>query len=178
MTDFYIQFDPTGTDESVTFGSGPDGTTAMQTNTANLCHLQIGQSSFNKFPVDLVGIKNFQCNLVDAGADAVATSYVTLSPRRVQTTISIKEECDTYVAGTSIDSKFPFLHALATVNGTTMAQEQTLFLEEWAAVVPPGALIYATAEATKRKINAATTLAEIATAASVNWAAVMATLHS
>ena len=172
----YISFDPTGANTSIQYGGGPVGVTAIQTSTPTWTHMQIPAAIANTYPVPLAAIQAFQCDLIDGGADAVAASLVTLSPRRVQTDMALKEECDTYVAATSAATNFPFLSALAAANGTTLAQEQVTFQAGWAELVPPGALINATAEAAKRKVAAATNLAEIAAAATINWPAVMATL--
>jgi hypothetical protein len=174
MTDYAIIYDTT-TGTQIGNYMGPDGTTAIQTLPPGATYMLVPVDLWVT-PVSIPAVQAHICTQIDAGADTAASSLITLSPRRVQTAIAIKEECDTYVAGTSTDSKFPFLSALATANGTTLAQEQTTFLTEYAAMVPPGALINATAEAAKRKVSAATNLAEIAQASQINWPAVMATL--
>ena len=144
-----------------------------QTLPSGQAYLLVPQSAWAT-PVSIPAVQSSVCVQIDASADAVAAQIVNLSPRRVQTSMAIKEECDLWTPTSTTPT--PFLSALAAANGTTVQAEKTLFDAEWAAIVPPGALINATAEAAKRKVSAATNLAEIAAAATIDWPAVMATL--
>ena len=174
MTEYAIFYNAT-TGAQIGNYSGPDGTASAQTLPPGAAIMLVPADAWTT-PVNIAVVQAAVCAQIDSGADTVSTSIINLSPRRVQTAMAIKEECDTYVAATSVATSFPFLSALATANGTTLAQEQATFLAEWAAIVPPGALINATAEAAKRRVMAATNLAEIAAASTIDWPAVMATL--
>jgi hypothetical protein len=166
MTEYWIVFDPTDADPSIHFGSSPnDGAASQQQPSNGLQALQIGADAYNRYPVALDAIKSFQCNLIETSADVFAANLITFSPRKVQTTAALKEEADTYTSA-SDPTKFPFLGFLAKASGTTIAQEQATFQEEWARFALPGAAINAASISTQRKILAATTLGGVYSAAS------------
>ena len=172
MSEFAITYDKSTGVQVGTFMC-QDGMSASQEMPPNTEYMAV-PSQLCANPCTMSAVQSYHCNLIDASADAVAAQIVNLSPRRVQTSMAIKEESDLWTPTSTAPT--PFLSALAAANGTTVQAEKTLFDANWAAIVPPGALINATAEAAKRKVSAATNLAEIAAAATINWSAVMATL--
>jgi len=173
MTEYALDYDAT-TGAQTGSGYGPDGTVANQPLPEGRARMLVSLAVYNSgFPADLALIKADKCAAIEASADAIAATIITLSPRKVQTAMAIKEESDRWITGSS-PTNFPFLAVLATANGTTIDQEKGFFDAAWAAAVPPGAKINAASIAAQRKINAAANLAEIATAASVDWNAVLA----
>ena len=172
MTDYAIIYDAT-TGAQIGNYMGMDGSAAHQALPSGAALMLVPVEAWTT-PVNIAVVQAAASVQIDAGADAVAAQIINLSPRRVQTAMAIKEESDLWTPTSTTPT--PFLSALAAANGTTILAEKTLFDDEWAAVVPAGALINATAEAAKRKVSAATNLAEIAAAATINWSAVMATL--
>jgi hypothetical protein len=173
MADYAIIYDVT-TGAQVGNYMGPDGTAAIQELPAGAAYMIVPVSAW-KTPVDLAMVKAAICEQIEAGADQVAASIITLSPRKVQTSMAIKEESDRWTTGAA-STDFPFLAALATANSTTIAQEKASFDASWAQAVPPGALINATSIAAQRRVMASTNLAEIAAASTIDWPTVMATL--
>ena len=173
MTEYAVIYDTTSGAQIGNF-MGPDGSTGIQELPSGAAYMLVPVAAW-KTPVDLAVVKAAICSQIEAGADQVAASIITLSPRKVQTAMAIKEESDRWTSGAAV-TDFPFLSALAAANSTTIAQEKANFDAAWAQSVPPGALINATSIAAQRRIMAATNLAEIAAASTIDWPTVMETL--
>lgn len=172
MTDYAIIYDAATGAQLGNF-MGTDGAAAQQQLPPGATYMLVPVAAWST-PVNLAVVQASICTKIEAEADAIAAPIITLSPRKSMTATAIKAESEALALSSAEPT--PFLQALAAASATTIAQEKAAFDAAWAAAVVPGALINATSIAAQRRVMAATTLAGIAAAANIDWAAVMATL--
>lgn len=171
MTDYAIIYDA-ATGAQIGNYMGPDGTAKDQALPDGAALMLVPMEAWTT-PVGLDAVKKEVCAQIEAGVDAKAAAIITLSPRKVLTTFALKEESDRWTTG-GVATDFPFLNALAIASSTTIDAEKAAFDAVYTATTPPGAKLNAASIAAQRRVTAATNLAEIATAAAIDWAAVLA----
>jgi hypothetical protein len=111
--------------------------------------------------------KAYKCEEIDQAAEAFRNTFLVMTPGQVGTFLSIKEESDRWVTGTSPAqalAAFPYLAIEALVLGVSIDAVKAQFDAAWAQYSLPAAIINAVAVATKAKITAAKTYADIAAA--------------
>lgn len=165
MTEYAMIYDA-ATGAHLSTYSGVEGSAAKQ-ELAEGWAIMVVPIDAIAVPPNLAAIKAFKQTEIDAEAEAERLKYITAGYGQAMTYMAKNAEALGYLANNAYPT--PFLSAEAAATGTTVAALAVVVRDAALAWQAAGAAIEAARMGAKAAITAATNLAEIAEAATVDW---------
>lgn len=166
MTEYAMIYDAVTGDHLSTY-SGVEGSAANQALAEGWAIMVVPVEAV-AVPPNLTAIKTFKQRQIDNEAEVARQNYITAGYGQAMTYMAKNAEALGYLANNAYPT--PFLTAEAAATGTTVSALAQVVRDAALAWQAAGAQIEALRMGAKAAISAATNLAEIASAATVDWA--------